>query len=155
MTAARSMLVETVDVATDRSPATAFKTVLLATDLTVASECATSQAIELAASTGARLLIVNVVDGLDDGLRRLDQRKMSRESVLVGIVQRARMRKTEAEYLLWTGEPGPSIVAAAEAEHADLIVVGTRGLDDDGRYLFGSVSKYVVYHSSCPVLVAH
>ena len=130
------------------------KTVMLATDLTAASESATSQAIDLAASIGARLLVVNVVDALDVG-RRLDQRKTSREAVLLAIVQRARMRHTEAEYLLWTGEPGPSIVAAAEAEGADMIVVGTRGLDDDGRYLFGSVSNYVVYHSSCPVLVAH
>ena len=48
-----------------------------------------------------------------------------------------------------------SIVAAAESEDADLIVVGTRGLDRTGRFLLGSISDYVVYHSNCPVLVAH
>jgi nucleotide-binding universal stress UspA family protein len=142
------------DLTTPRTEPSRIKTVLLATDLSPASEIATSQAIDLAASIGARLLIVNVVDALDSGLR-LDQRKTSREGVLLGIVQRAHRRHTDAEFLLWTGEPGPSIVAAAEAEHADLIVVGTRGLDDDGRYLFGSVSHYVVYHSLIPVLVAH
>ena len=61
----------------------------------------------------------------------------------------------DAAFLLWTGEPGQGIVAAAEAEAADLIVVGTRGLDRAGRFLLGSVSDYVVYHSLCPVLVAH
>ena len=67
---------------------------------------------------------------------------------------RARQRGVEAAFLLWTGEPGHSIVAAAEAEGADLIIVGTRGLDRAGRFLLGSVSDYVVYHSSVPVLVA-
>lgn len=137
-----------------RTQPSSIRTVVLATDLTAASEAATAQAIDLAASIGARLLVVNVVDALDSALR-LDQRRTARESALLAIVQRARLRQTAAEYLLWTGEPGQSIVDAAQAEGGDLIVVGTRGLDDDGRYMFGSVSKYVVYHSHCPVLVAH
>src|SRR3954468_9224809 len=148
------MVADQISMAEARTQTSSIKTVMLATDLTPASEAATAQAIDLAASIGARLLVVNVVDALDSGLR-LDQRKTSREGVLLAIIERAHRRSTEAEFLLWTGEPGPSIVAAAEAEGADLIVVGTRGLDDDGRYLFGSVSNYVVYHSSCPVLVAH
>ena len=37
---------------------------------------------------------------------------------------------------------------------ADLVIVGTRGLDRAGRFLLGSVSDYVVYHSGCPVMVA-
>jgi nucleotide-binding universal stress UspA family protein len=149
-----AMATAQISLADGQSPPNLIKTVMLATDLTPASEAATRQAIDLAASIAARLLVVNVVDALDSGLR-LDQRRTSREGVLLSIVQRAQRRNTEAEFLLWTGEPGPSIVSAAEAEGADLIVVGTRGLDDDGRYLFGSVSNYVVYHSRCPVLVAH
>jgi len=149
-----AMATATISLAEGQSQPSLIRTVMLATDLTPASEAATGRAIDLAASIGARLLVVNVVDALDIGLR-LDQRKTSREGVLLSIVQRAQRRNTEAEFLLWTGEPGPSIVAAAEAEGADLIVVGTRGLDDDGRYLFGSVSNYGVYHSRCPVLVAH
>ena len=50
----------------DQTPAVAgrgrISTVLLATDLTAASEDATLQAIDLAASVEARLLIVNVID---------------------------------------------------------------------------------------------
>jgi nucleotide-binding universal stress UspA family protein len=45
-------------------------------------------------------------------------------------------------------------VAAAEAERADLIVVGTRALDRAGRFLLGSVSDYVVNNSTCPVMIA-
>jgi nucleotide-binding universal stress UspA family protein len=127
------------------------------------SEEATRQAIDLAASIGARLIVVTVIDLGRRGdvaapyasTSRVDQERAKREGPLLSIVDQARMRGVEATYLLWTGEPGHSIVAAAEAEGADLIVVGTRGLDRAGRFLLGSVSDFVVYHSSCPVLVAH
>jgi nucleotide-binding universal stress UspA family protein len=141
-----------------------IRTVLLATDLSSVSDKATTQAIDLAASVRARLLVVNVIDpGHRGGGKampyagppRVDQERTSRERPLLAIVDQARMRGVEATHLLWTGEPGHSIVAAAEAEGADLIVVGTRGLDRAGRFLLGSVSDYVVYHASCPVLVAH
>ncbi len=138
-------------------------TVLLATDLTVASDAATVQAIDLATSLGARLLVVNVIDvGEEQGAPlgplspapRVDQVRADRERPLLAIVDEARSHGVEAAFLLWTGEAAHSIVAAAEAERADMVIVGTRGLDRADRYLLGSVSDYVVYHSPCPVLVA-
>jgi nucleotide-binding universal stress UspA family protein len=152
------------ELATPRSQPSKIRMVLLATDLAPASEVATEQAIDLAASIGARLLVVNVIDPGEPGggplgphptVLRADQQRASHERPLLGIIERARVRGLEAAFLLWTGEPGQAIVAAAQAEGADLIVVGTRGLDRAGRFLLGSVSDYVVYHSSCPVLVAH
>lgn len=138
-----------------------IRTVLLATDLTTVSEAATRQAIEMAASLGARLLVVNVIDVGEPGqaspiaqTARVDQQRAGREGPLLAIIDSARSRGVEAAFLLWTGEPGLSIVAAAEAEGADLVIVGTRGLDRAGRFLLGSVSDYVVYHSGCPVMVA-
>jgi nucleotide-binding universal stress UspA family protein len=131
--------------------------ILLATDLTHVSDEATGQAIDLAASLGARLLVVNVIDPREQGsaLRsRVDQLRADREPGLLEVIERARTRGVEATYLLWTGERGQSIVAAGQAEGVDLIVVGTRGLDRAGRFLLGSVSDHVVYHAACPVLVA-
>ena len=152
------------ELATPRSKPSKIKTVLLATDLSPVSEIATTQALDLTASIGARLLIVNVIDMGERGggsvgpyaeTQRVDQQRARREGLMLAIVDAARMRGIDATFLLWTGEPGQGIVAAAEAEGADLIVVGTRGLDRAGRFLLGSVSDYVVYHSVCPVLVAH
>jgi len=151
------------ELATLRSKPSQIRTVLLATDLSMVSEEATRQAIDLTASIGARLIVVTVIDTGRRGdvaapyasTSRVDQERAKREGPLLAIVDQARMRGVEATFLLWTGEPGHSIVAAAEAEGADLVVVGTRGLDRAGRFLLGSVSDYVVYHSSCPVLVAH
>jgi nucleotide-binding universal stress UspA family protein len=138
-----------------------IRTVLLATDLTPVSEAATRQAITMAASLGARLLVVNVIDLGERGqvsplaqTARVDQQRAVREGPLLAIIDRARTRGIEATFLLWTGEPGQGIVAAAEAEGADLVIVGTRGLDRAGRFLLGSVSDYVVYHCGCPVMVA-
>ena len=138
-----------------------IRTVLLATDLSPVSEAATRQSIEMAASLGARLLVVNVIDLGEHGqasplshTARVDQQRAEREGPLLSIIDSARSRGVEAAFLLWTGEPGHSIVAAAEAEGADLVIVGTRGLDRAGRFLLGSVSDYVVYHSGCPVMVA-
>jgi nucleotide-binding universal stress UspA family protein len=143
--------------AAERRPHGAVRLILLATDLTPVSDRATGQAIDFAASLGARLLIVNVIDDRQQGharRSRVDQARADREPILLEAVNRARARGVEATYLLWNGEPGRSIVAAAEAEQVDMIVVGTRGLDRAGRFLLGSVSDHVVYHAACPVLVA-
>jgi nucleotide-binding universal stress UspA family protein len=137
--------------------------VLLATDLSAASETATSQAIELSRSLSARLLIVNVIDGSEQtstafapwtSRPRLDQVRAQREAPLLTIVERARAEGVSAAFLIWTGEAGPGIIAAAEAEGADVIVVGTHGRGRAGKFLLGSVSDFVINHSSSPVLVA-
>jgi len=136
----------------------AFATILLATDLTSASAGATSQAIQLAAQLGARLLVVNVMDTRRGGVPRTLARirpveEREDRAVAAGdVVERARRAGASAEFLVWDGDPGDGILATAEAEHADLIVVGMRAKRAVGR-LFGSVSDHVVQRASVPVLV--
>ena len=59
----------------------------------------------------------------------------------------------EVDFLVWEGDPGESILEAAQAERADMIVVGSHGRGAVGRFLIGSVSDHVVRNASCPVLV--
>lgn len=139
-----------------------IRTVLLATDLSPISAGAADEAIYLCTALAARLVVVNVIDVrqgfgpllLTARATRVDQLRAEREARLIGVVAQARALGIDATFLVWTGEPGQSIVSAADAEGADLIVVGTRALDRAGRFLLGSVSDYVVNHSGCPVLIA-
>ena len=143
-----------------RSVPDTMRRILLATDLTAASEVATEWAFALAERNGADLLVVSVIDPRElrqesqrTGLR-WDQVRDRRQAAAQALVERGHPTGLNVSFLVWTGDPGESIVAAAEAEAADLIVVGTHGRGAIGRLLLGSVSEHVVRHAPCPVLVA-
>jgi nucleotide-binding universal stress UspA family protein len=133
--------------------------ILLATDLTATSAGATDQAFELAKQLGADLLAVSVIDpGVIGGrpgepILRMDQRRAEREVAAQALVLRGRREQTAVSFLVWEGEPGPSIVDAAASEQVDLIVVGTHGRNRMERMVLGSVSDHVTRNAPCPVLV--
>jgi nucleotide-binding universal stress UspA family protein len=87
------------------------------------------------------------------GGARADQLRERRESGVRTITDGARGLGIRATFLVWLGEAGPSIIAAAEAEEADLIVMGTHGRVGVTRLLLGSVSDHVIRHASCPVFI--
>jgi nucleotide-binding universal stress UspA family protein len=136
-----------------------FRTVVLATDLSTTSEAATTAALDLAGTLGARLLAVSVIDPgslrLPGGRfrQRVDQVRSEREHVAQTLVARGRSIGVAVDFLVWEGDPGESIIEAAAAETADLIVVGSHGRGTVGRFLIGSVSDHVVRNAQCPVLV--
>lgn len=59
----------------------------------------------------------------------------------------------EVATMVLHGNPSHEIVKLAEAKRADLVVVGSRGLTGDSRFLLGSVSDGVVRYAPCAVLV--
>jgi len=140
-------------------PAPRRRRLLLATDLGEASTSATEQAFDLAASLGAQLVAVSIIDPgslvLPGGRfrARIDQVRERLEREAQVLVARGRERGIDVSFLVWTGDPGDQIVAAAEAEGADMIVVGSHGRGTVGRLLLGSVSEHVVRNAGCPVLV--
>jgi nucleotide-binding universal stress UspA family protein len=133
--------------------------VLVATDASAASAGAERAGIELAARVGASLIIVTVIDHarlrLPGGLfhTRVDQVRAQRESALTAVVDIARQHRVAAQFLIWEGDPGAGVIEAAEAEGADVIVVGSHARGPVGRLLLGSVSNYVVEHARRPVIV--
>jgi nucleotide-binding universal stress UspA family protein len=58
-----------------------------------------------------------------------------------------------AEPVCSLGKPAEEIMKVASKQHADLIVMGAKGLGAVARFLIGSVSTRVVQHASCAVLV--
>lgn len=143
------------------APISHVETILLATDGTAASRAAGEQAIQLAAALRARLLVMSVepsrapidVPAPSRETAGLSDRRTALVTAAERIVQQARSAGAEATFLVWEGDPGETIVTAADSERADLIVVGTHGRGSIGRFLIGSVSDYVVRHAHCPVLV--
>ncbi|HEX7304691.1 universal stress protein [Lentzea sp.] len=50
-------------------------------------------------------------------------------------------------------EGDPRAVLAEASEHAELLVVGSRGAGPIAEVVLGSVSSYCVHHAFCPVVV--
>jgi nucleotide-binding universal stress UspA family protein len=136
-----------------------LETILLATDGSAASEPASEQAIDLATQVEARLLVVSVLASArqpSETAAEESHASDSRDTLAAraqAIVQRARAAGATATYLVWEGDAGEAIVAAAHSENADLIVVGSHGRSGVSRFFIGSVSDYVVRHAHCPVMV--
>lgn len=141
------------------APPPRVKKLLLATDLSDASSAATEEAFELAGRLDAAMLVVSVIDPgslLLPGGRfraRVDQVRENREQAAQALVERGRAAGVTVSFLVWTGDPGDMIIEAAEAEHADMIIVGSHGRGAVGRLFLGSVSEHVVRNAPCPVLV--
>jgi nucleotide-binding universal stress UspA family protein len=132
---------------------------LVATDTSATSASAERAGIELAARVGAGLILLSVIDPsrlrLPGGLfhTRVDQVRSDRQSSLARTVVEARNCGVSALSLIWEGDPGAAVVEAAEAEGADVIVVGSHARGAVRRLLLGSVSAYVIGHSKRPVVV--
>ena len=58
----------------------------------------------------------------------------------------------DAQGIVVVGYAAEEILNLAEKEHADMIVMGTRGRKGLDLILFGSVAEKVVKNSKCPVL---
>ena len=135
-----------------------IETILLATDGSPASEPASEQAIDLATQVQARLLVVSVFAASSRPSEASTEAAVvdSRDSLTSkaqAIVQRAKAAGADATFLVWEGDAGEAIVAAANSEGVDLIVVGSHGRSGVSRFFIGSVSDYVVRHAHCPVMV--
>jgi universal stress protein E len=138
---------------------TDLRSVLLATDLSTASERATDEAIRLSVESGAQLVILSVVDPrrlrLPGGrfLRRIDEERSRIEAGAKLLADRARAAGARATFLVWVGDPAEVILSASEAEHVDVVILGSHRRGLLGRLVLGSMSARVSEQSRCPVLV--
>ena len=141
-------------------PAVRLRRVLLATDLSPASENAATEAIGLAVESSAVLLVLSVIDPgllrLPGGrfLRRVDEERAHVQAGTQALVARARAAGVRATFLVWEGDPAEAILAASESESIDLIVLGSHGRGPLGRFVLGSTSTTVSEQARCRVLVA-
>jgi nucleotide-binding universal stress UspA family protein len=141
-----------------------YDRILLATDGTVASENAESHAISLAASHGAGLHAVYVVDESvytaysgDEYVDEAEGPEHGLAEVGTETLERIRDRADEAGVdvveSLERGRPAEEIVAYADAHDVDLVVLGTKRRPAEYRSLLGSVTDRVLRLTTRPSLV--
>jgi len=145
---------------------------LVAIDGSDASAHALDRALLLARPSGAKLLLLSVVEPPADyfwptvlptgeplpvQMPSHDELTAVRRSVALATLERNAARCRDAgvacELLIEVGAPRHVICDVAEREAVDIVVVGSRGLGDVQRLMLGSVSDYVVHHAAAPVLV--
>jgi nucleotide-binding universal stress UspA family protein len=153
--------VNTIRAGASDSIAAPIAKVLLATDLSPTSGPATDEAFDVAGRLGAQLLVLSVIDvralRLPGGRfrARVDQVRERRQAAAQELVHRGRRQGVAVRFLVWEGDPGESILEAANAEKADLIVLGSHGRGPIGRLLLGSVSQRVLRQATVPVVVVN
>jgi nucleotide-binding universal stress UspA family protein len=146
---------------------TRFGTILVATDGSDDSDAAVEAALDLAHDTNGKLLVLAVVPegegASEDGggadadaeppARDEDEEVIEANDLTNDVVDHAVEWGIEAIPLVWEGEPADAILAAAESEGADVIVIGSSGKSGVGRMLMGSVSDDVIRRAPVPVMV--
>lgn len=126
--------------------------VLLPTDFSLCSMWALRYAEELARRFGAEIVLVHVDQSLVPDSELAQAREGAARKELEEVVTLLRARGMRAHSVLRSGAPAVEILATAEKEHADLIVMGTHGRGGVARVFMGSVTESVVRAASCPVL---
>jgi nucleotide-binding universal stress UspA family protein len=133
------------------------KKVIFPTDFSTASDASLDYATRLAKGLGARLLIVHVEEPpfaygggeLYYGIPEPDQSELRRMLDNLKPTDPAVMY----EHRMLVGAPADEIVALAEREGAELIVMGSHGRSGLARLILGSVAELVVRRATCPVLI--
>ncbi len=141
---------------------TSIKRLLLATDFSELAHRAESYACALAASWGADLSSISVLDfppGMNPeyivNKRYLTELMSEASAKLTEFKRQAHQRGIAATIRIATGIPNEEVIAAAQAEETDLIIVGTRGKSGLAHVLLGSTAERVIRMAPCPVLAVH
>jgi nucleotide-binding universal stress UspA family protein len=142
-----------------------IKTIIVGTDGSDTAAQAVVQAGDLADKLGAALVIVSAFEPVAEA-RLKDERQEAPGDVEWAINEREdvddmlsqisaplKERGIEVRFAARKGNPADAILDVAEEEHADLIVVGNKGMAGARRFLLGSVPNKISHHAPCSVLI--
>lgn len=137
-----------------------FETIVVCIDFTAASDFALLYAKRFAIRTGAKLLLVHIVDPA-----RISPEELDAHLALHDIIDSAKsdMQKIWAElagqgikgnWIVRHGNVRDMILDTVQESHTDLIVVGSKGMVLTGASRFGTIAEQLVRAAPCPVLTA-
>lgn len=142
---------------------TRIRRILHPSDFSKASGAAFTEAVELAETNKAELLIAHVLtpampmvgegyvspkvyEEIEASARAHGQKQLD------ALIAKAKKAGVKARGLLLEGIPHDRVVQAAKSQRADVIVMGTHGRTGLARFFLGSVAERVVSMAACPVM---
>ena len=138
-----------------------LKNIVLAFDGSEYSNRALQYAKTFAERFEATLWLVHIFThtsdllGYEDYEKFYSKRKAGGQALLDTALRDLKNTRLDVIEELQEGPEAESILNIAKNCQADLIIMGTRGHGTIKGLLVGSVSRKVIHHSSCPVMVVH
>lgn len=140
-----------------------YKNILIATDGSAPAAIAVKHGVSLAKSQGAKIVAIGVSEPFHWFDADMDPTaatvyalaaKQAATNALNIVSEAAKAAGVACETVqLEELHPYKAIIAAAEAKHCDLIVMGSHGRGAASAVVLGSESNKVLAHSKIPVLV--
>jgi nucleotide-binding universal stress UspA family protein len=131
----------------------AVERVLVPTDGSDCAHAAVAYARDVAATYGADLHVLSVVDSRPlESAVHLDELRAERESMVHETHEALAPDDGLGTEVVRVGVPHEEVVTYVEEADVDLVVMGTHGRTGLGRVLLGSVAEMVVRTSPVPVL---
>lgn len=133
------------------APRTKPATIVLATDFSPYALAAAQHAFSWAQEYQSWITLLHVIDdgGCGDGCGSEQPFRDWMQQLVPPQVP----LWCEVEYRVESGEPTEKILQAAEELHADLVVVGSVGMDTVAQDGLGPTALEIISRASCPVLV--
>ncbi len=130
--------------------------IIVGTDGTDTAERAVDRAGAIARAFGATVHVVSVYSDDTTPLRGAGKQgdRAHAQQHIDRAQERLAKQGVESEAHLSAQEVGPALVAIADEQHAQMIVVGNRGMTGAKRIL-GSVPNHVSHHAHCDVVIVH
>lgn len=148
-----------------KQPVAALRHVVIGVDGSQEAEAAAEFLLRLSLPDSTRVTVASVIPPLPYGQAPLTEDHAARLQQIQGqveeetrksvnrVVEKIRAQACLADGTVVSGHPARELLKLIEAVQPDLVVVGSRGLTGDSRYLMGSVSDSVVLYAPCAVLV--
>jgi nucleotide-binding universal stress UspA family protein len=149
--------------AVERTESVVYHTILCPIEFSDPSTRALEYALTLAQETGARLILLHVVEQLVDAPQTGELSPFSLQQYREHLEEDARVRLRAAvpedarvwctpEERVLSGKAYRVILDLAQQERVEVVVMGVHGKGTLNRRLFGSTTHHVIREARCPVL---
>ena len=136
-----------------------YQYILLAADGSENAIRAAKEAIKLAKLVEGSLIDIVFVADFEKAKRDVlyaaspESLEFERRRKVAPIEQLVKEAGISVKVTILKGAPGPEIVRYANETHADIVVIGSRGLNSLQEMVLGSVSHKVMKRVNCPALI--